>query len=445
MLLKRIVHRDENRITINLPFEDKYNRRIRAIKGRQWSSTLKVWHVPDNSESISLLKKMFPEFMDINMKEEVIISKPDISIKHNKKDALLYISTAYRYKDIIKRAKEVRWDSSNKLFVVTATKSNIDNLLLDIKKENISYQYEETDFSIIKRKIKSPRELLPPIPSDKVLELEKLEKWMIQKRYASSTISDYKSCLNTFFRYFSDKAISEIGVKEIEEFNYKFIIANQYSEKTQNQYISSIKTFYVKMHNINHEIDNIERPITGRKLPRIIAKEDIGKILRGIINRKHKVVLSLIYSLGLRKSELINLKLADINYTRHTVDIINSKGKRDRILPLPRSIVSLLMEYLDYYNPTIYFIEGQKKGRKYSATSVSNIFEKNVERVLKNHNFTPNSLRHSYATHLLDSGVDLRHIQELLGHKSSKTTEIYTHVSMKSLKGIKNPFDDFDI
>lgn len=444
MVLKRIVHKGENRISINLPFDEKFNSRVRKISGRRWSATLKLWHIPDTAESINQLKDFFPEF--INSKIEPSDTKSaTILIKHNKKDSLLYISCPFKHKDVINKTSGVMWDKENKLFIIEATENNIDNLLSDIKKEGIDYKYYNTIFSINKRKKKRPYEQLAALPADKKKELDKLDKWMIQKRYASSTISDYKACLSIFFRYYADRDVLKIGIKEIESFNYNFIIANNYSIKTQNQYISAIKTFYTKMHCINHEIENIERPISGRKLPKIIAKNDVGLILKGIRNLKHKVVLSLIYSLGLRKSELINLKLTDINFTRNSVDIINSKGKRDRVLPLPNSLVSMLMQYLDYYDPKVYFIEGQKKGSQYSATSVSNIFKKNVERVINNHNFTPHSLRHSYATHLLDSGVDLRYIQELLGHKSSKTTEIYTHVSMKNLKGIKNPFDDFDI
>ncbi len=125
--------------------------------------------------------------------------------------------------------------------------------------------------------------------------------------------------------------------------------------------------------------------------------------------------------------------------------ILNAKGKKDRDLPLPKKLKALLTIYYKQVRPHVWLIEGQEPGMPYSATSLSNIFHKYLERVIKNHNFTLHSLRHSYATHLLDMGVDLRIIQELLGHKSSRTTEIYTHVSMKSLKNVKNPLDGFDL
>ena len=134
-----------------------------------------------------------------------------------------------------------------------------------------------------------------------------------------------------------------------------------------------------------------------------------------------------------------------IDFHRKTVTIYNAKGKKDRVLPLPEKLEKMMADYIRLKQPQTWLIESTRRGRKYSATSLHNIFEKYMTGVKKNHNFTIHCLRHSIATHLLESGTDLRFIQELLGHKSSRTTEIYTHVSMKSLKNIKNPFNDFDI
>lgn len=180
-------------------------------------------------------------------------------------------------------------------------------------------------------------------------------------------------------------------------------------------------------------------------MPKVIAKEIVEKMLTGIPNFKHKTALALIYSCGLRRSELINLQLRHLDSKRKTLTIINGKGQKDRVLPLSDKIMDMIIRYYKMYKPVIYLIEGQYKGEKYSETSLENIFHKYLGKVLKNHNFTLHCLRHSYATHLLESGVNLRYIQELLGHKSSKTTEIYTWVIMSGLQKIKNPADDFDL
>ncbi len=277
------------------------------------------------------------------------------------------------------------------------------------------------------------------------IEIEAFRKWMIQKRYAENTLKIYTHCLTIFFRYYAAKEVSEITIKDIESFNFGFIVKNKYSPKTQNQYISAIKTFYIKMKGINYEIANLERPIEGQKLPKVIPIETMQSFLAGISNIKHKTALTTIYSLGLRRSELLNLKLTEISFKRDVIEIVNAKGKKDRDLPLPKKLKELIATYYRQFKPEVWLIEGQKAGSQYSATSLEKIFNKYLDKTIETHTFTLHSLRHSYATHLLDMGVDLRIIQELLGHKSSRATEIYTHVSMKNLKNVKNPLDGLEI
>jgi len=159
-------------------------------------------------------------------------------------------------------------------------------------------------------------------------------------------------------------------------------------------------------------------------------------------NKKHKTALSLIYACGLRRGELLNLKLGDVDSKRGVLKILKSKGKKDRIVPISDSIIHMLREYYEEEKPVTWLFEGQKKDTQYSATSLSEVLESAVTKANIKKPVTLHWLRHSYATHLLEAGTDLRYIQELLGHKSSKTTEIYTHVSTKSLQKIKSPFDD---
>ena len=203
--------------------------------------------------------------------------------------------------------------------------------------------------------------------------------------------------------------------------------------------------FYLKVEHKELNIELIERPRKYRPLPKVIPKEVIQRMLTSIPNLKHQTALTLIYSCGLRRSELINLKLCHLDSKRRTLSVINGKGQKDRVLPVSEKMMQIIIKYYKMYKPTVYLIEGQVKGQKYSETSLENIFHKYLGMIYKNHKFTLHCLRHSYATHLLESGVNLRYIQELLGHKSSKTTEIYTYVSTHSLSTIRNPIDDFDL
>lgn len=177
-------------------------------------------------------------------------------------------------------------------------------------------------------------------------------------------------------------------------------------------------------------------------MPNVLSKQEVKLILDVPKNIKHRTMLSLIYACGLRRSELINLKISNIDSKRNIISIIQSKGKKDRIIPLPKSILLMLREYYKAYKPKYWLFEGQKVDSQYSPQSLQAVLKQAIARANIKKPVTLHWLRHSYATHLLENGVDLRYIQELLGHSSSKTTEIYTHVSRKSLQAIKSPFDD---
>jgi integrase/recombinase XerD len=176
-------------------------------------------------------------------------------------------------------------------------------------------------------------------------------------------------------------------------------------------------------------------------LPNILTVDEIRKIINSITNLKHCAIISTIYSCGLRISEAVNLKINDIDSSAMTVKIVNAKGRNDRIIMLSEKLLSLLREYFKEYKPKIYLFEGQK-GEQYSTRSIQQIFNNAVKKVGIKKKVTVHSLRHSFASHLLDNGTDIRFIQELLGHKHLSTTQIYTHINPASVKKIKSPFDN---
>lgn len=268
---------------------------------------------------------------------------------------------------------------------------------------------------------------------------------MMQRRYADQTIRTYTSMLETFLSHFPERKVEDIIVRDIEEFNYYHIIGKGFSASYQNQMINAIKLFYLKMLGINFELRELERPRRARPLPKVIPKETVKEMLQGIGNLKHRCALMMIYSLGLRRGELINIRLLDLSSRDLSISVRNAKGRKDRVLPVPKKLMNLIITYYRAYRPEVWLFEGNKAGQPYSSGSLGKIFHRYLNRVIKNHNFTLHCLRHSFATHLLEAGTDLRYIQEMLGHKSSRTTEIYTHVSTKSLRNVKNPIEDFDI
>jgi site-specific recombinase XerD len=185
---------------------------------------------------------------------------------------------------------------------------------------------------------------------------------------------------------------------------------------------------------------SVDRPKRVQRLPQVISKEDMVRIVANIGNIKHKCIISLIYSAGLRRSELIQLKISDIDSQRMMIFIRGGKGNKDRYTLLSNSVLRDLRKYHQEYQPKAYLFEGVHGGR-YSASSIRKILNRAVQKVGINRRVTPHMLRHSFATHLLEDKVDLRYIQTLLGHKNSKTTEIYTHVAQYAIRGIKSPLD----
>jgi len=272
--------------------------------------------------------------------------------------------------------------------------------------------------------------------------LKKYKELLIQKRYSNNTQKIYCNYFKDFIFYFQDKKLEGVTTEQINAYLLELIRKKDISISQQNQRINAIKFFYEKVLGKNKQYYGIHRPNKEHKLPKVLSKNEVKKILNSCCNLKHHCILILIYSAGLRRSELINLKVSDINSERMVINIIGAKGKKDRVSLLSENILQLLRKYYKEYKPKKYLFEGARGG-KYSPTSVIKILKNAAQKAGIRKNITPHMLRHSFATHLLEQGTDLRYIQELLGHNSSKTTEIYTHVSKKAIGNIRNPADDF--
>jgi integrase/recombinase XerD len=291
-------------------------------------------------------------------------------------------------------------------------------------------------------KVSSKTEKLGEISESGNAVINEFERWMVSKRYSLSTRKTYAESLRTFLRFFPNKTLQEVDNNDLIQFNNDYIIANKFSASFQNQVVNALKLAVKVCDNRKLDPELIHRPKRAKELPNVLSKEEVKAILQAPTNLKHRAMLSLIYACGLRSGELISLKIESLDSKRMILNIKNAKGKKDRIAPISPKIVALMRDYYRAYKPAIYLFEGQTPGTTYSAKSLQSVLKQAIEKVKITKPVTLHWLRHSYATHLLESGTDLRYIQELLGHKSSKTTEIYTHVSTKSLSAIKSPFDD---
>ena len=272
-------------------------------------------------------------------------------------------------------------------------------------------------------------------------KIENYKRWLIAKRYSQNTIKTYIEVLSTFLLYYHDKPVEELNNTDINNYNNDYIIRNKLSSSYQNQFVNAVKLFFRVVEESKIDVELIFRPRRAKTLPNVLSKEEVKLILEATKNLKHKTMLSLIYACGLRSGELLSLLPDHVDSNRGVLIIKQAKGNKDRIAPLGGKLIEMLRSYYVTFKPKHYLFEGQQAGSAYDARSLQQVIKQSILRAGITKNVTLHWLRHSYATHLLENGTDLRYIQEILGHRSSRTTEIYTHVSTKSIQKIVSPYD----
>ncbi len=361
---------------------------------------------------------------------------PEIGLKtyYNKKGLQLLLLFAYNdvFIDLVKNELQAKWSQSLRTWYVPFSEENL-------QKVSVVFDKKATLIEINLHTPKHFRRVKTRLSEKRMLFLKKYTLYLRGKRYSKSTIETYTSFIANFLRYVHNIPLQNITNKEVERFIETDFINKNYSISTQRQFISAIKLlvkFYPHM-----QIDeiNLERPKKEKKLPNVLSKEEVMSIIRCTKNLKHKVVVALIYSSGLRISELINLEVSHIDFKRSQLIIKSGKGRKDRYVILAKSMYPLLQLYLESYQPQKYFVEGANG--QYSSSSVRKFLAKSCIAAKVYKNVTPHTLRHSYATHLLENGTGIRYIQELLGHAKPETTMIYTHVAKKDLLAIESPLD----
>jgi len=279
------------------------------------------------------------------------------------------------------------------------------------------------------------------LDAKKQKELEQFHYYLESQRYSKSTQSAYMGFISSFLGYFTNQESISISLAEIHRYNSQVIIRNGYSVSYQRQFIGALKLFYGYVIHCSFKIEDLERPLKEKRLPEVLNKQEIKAILRNTRNIKHRGILSTIYSAGLRIGELLNLRLRDIDANRMLLRVEMSKGRKDRYIKLSQANLVLLREYYKKYRPKYYLFEGPG-GNQYSGGSIRKILARACHKSSIKKRVTPHTLRHSYATHMLELGVDLRYVQAMLGHSKPETTMIYTHISTAKIQNLANPFDE---
>ncbi|WP_243834424.1 site-specific tyrosine recombinase/integron integrase [Maribacter caenipelagi] len=344
--------------------------------------------------------------------------------------------------NLIKGLPDPKWSKQYNMAYIPNTKENMGILFNTFKgiiwinynkfysNKPVSTNNEKVDVQWFRNRKTVPEYRL--CPEEYLLKLE-------LKKYANSTVKTYVTFFEMFINHYKESKLETIDESDIRAY-LQFLIHKNVSNSYLNQVINSIKFYYETVLGMPNRFYEIERPRPKHKLPKVISKEEIIALIENTSNLKHRCIIKLLYGSGLRRSELINLKIKDIDSKRMLVRVEDTKGNKDRYSLLSESALKDLRIYYKEWKPQKYLFEG-RKASKYSAVSVLTIVKNAATKAKITQKVTPHVLRHSFATHLLESGVDLRQIQVLLGHGSSKTTEIYTHVATNTFKQIKNPLD----
>ena len=284
---------------------------------------------------------------------------------------------------------------------------------------------------------------VPPSPAQPGDEdpLVLLQKELRLRNYSQKTIKAYRSCIRSLIEYARPRSPKELSSDDLRRYLLRLMEDDGMSASYVNQIINALRFLYVEIYRTPMALGDIPRPKKERKLPTVLSLIEVKAILDAAENLKHRCLLMLVYSAGLRVGEVVRLELEDIDSDRMMIHIRGGKGKKDRYTILSPAVWELLQEYCRRYVPRRFVFEGQGAGKPYGIRSAQKVFEMAADAAGIRKSVSIHSLRHAFATHLLEQGTDLRFIQELLGHSSSKTTEIYTHVSQRSLGMIRSPLD----
>ncbi|UCG28451.1 MAG: tyrosine-type recombinase/integrase [Bacteroidales bacterium] len=443
--VESVIHRNEKRIKLIFKYDQEIIDKIKALPGARWSQTMFCWHIPfredylsdlaERLENIEIVHGKPPEKPGTGLKESDSVRRK-INVIHNIHEGLYFLKIPYSKKDEIKKLEGAWWHPGAKKWSVLANPENLTQLREIFDQENYILSFikdeGETHGKVIQK--------WKPVPE---LVEKKFENEMILRNRSPRTIETYKSLINRFLDHFKGMEIKVLPADEIREYILERVNVDNYSRSYQSQLINALKRYYEYVHDREFEDFDLPRPEKKQRLPNVISREDIQKILDVTRNMKHKTILSILYGCGLRLNEVIGLRIEDIDFNMNVL-FVTGKGDKQRMIPLGNNLVRQIERYRKSYLPKVYLFNGQGSLR-YSGKSIQNIVKNKAREAGITKGVTPHTFRHSFATHLLEDGVDLRIIQELLGHSSSKTTEIYTHVSRKNLRNIRNPLDNLRI
>ncbi len=483
---KPIIHRGENRILVLFAYNATTVAELRKKTNAKWSKTLSGWHIADTVEhrikcKIPLTNKT-NQTASSQVKKEVAVAPtlvtkikntqkdkkentratknilPILSLQplqHNKEDRIgLFVAATITIRAVIKKLPEAKWNEALKCWHIPCTEKDYETLcqalkalvIIDAKPLKTFLEKRKT-LNIVENKVghKKPTSLeqVMAISQHNMRLLQRMVEELQLKAYSASTLRTYKNEIGIFLQTLKQKKADELSVEDVRRYLHYCIEKLRLSENTMHSRLNALKFLYEQVLGQTKFFFEIPRPKKPLQLPKILGEEELRRLFNAPTNLKHKAILFVAYSAGLRVSEVINLRLQDIDRERQQLFIHCSKGKKDRYVRLSPMVLDVLEQYykMSKIKPTNYLFEGPIKNEPYSARSAQQIFSDARKKagIIKTLSF--HSLRHSFATHLLEKGIDAVFIKEILGHFDIRTTERYLHVRKDFLINIDSPLD----
>ena len=373
----------------------------------------------------------------------------------------IYFEKNTAIEQVVRKQPDVKWSQThtcwyiplsetgyNKLVKQLKDKALVDNSALKLylqKKNRVTATIPGQQGILAPGKVvnKKPVAITPvwQLAAENLVALEKFVQQLHMKAYSPSTINTYRNEFMQLLKLLKKKPVYDLTVDDLKRYMVFILQEQGITENTAHSRLNALKFYFEQVLGREKFFFEIPRPKKALKLPKVISEEKIIKGLLAVENKKHRTLLLLAYSAGLRVSEVISLKITDINSDRMQITVNHAKGKKDRVVTLSETLLPLLREYYKLYKPGTWLFEGQDSNEHYSSRSAQQIFKDAYKKLGLPAQCSFHSLRHSFATHLLENGTDISYIQKLLGHNDIKTTLRYTQISNKDIGKIESPLD----
>ncbi|EAZ94826.1 putative tyrosine recombinase [Flavobacteria bacterium BAL38] len=436
-------------------FHHEISKQLLKVKGVYWNGNYKSYMVFRNEvvkkevEGILGVSGFFG--LDYFVKDSFVVKGKIKVLPHAEAVSWMevYVPKVLLVHEKLKRFSMMRFSKSKNCYLLPAAPVVVDSLHLQFENTGIEIEILLPKNYLDKRNLpnkkqldlsKTKKSLLDMVPEKAHLYLSGMVDTLLALNYSSSTLRTYCGAFIQFLRYFAFRNPEEISREEIIRF-LGSLMERGLSATSGHSMVNGVQFYYQQVLGKRDFTFVLPRPKKEKKLPVVLTMEECLLIFKVVDNPKHKLLLLIGYGAGLRVSEIVSLKWSDILFEEHKIHVKNAKGKKDRMVMLPYSIVSSLQLYRELYKGKLYVFEGQFAGEPYSTGSVQQVMRTALKLSGLEKKATVHTLRHSFATHLLENGTDIRYIQQFLGHSSIKTTTVYTHLTKTAVDKIQSPLD----